>query len=104
MITKEKLKQTGKEVLNALLVIIVVTAAYLIGKHSHKWFDSKEKKNPYSQVYSTNEVSIAVNESNDLLLITKKSGEYVVYSDSVGLAIFKLYASKMYSNINENVK
>lgn len=104
MITKEKLKQTGKEVLNALMVIILVAAAYLIGKRSAKWFEDKKDKNPYSQVYSTNEVSIAVNESNDLLLITKKSGEYVVYSDSVGLAIFKLYASKMYSNINENVK
>ena len=104
MITKEKLKQTGKEVLNALIVLVIVVAAYLIGKYSHKWFEDKKQKNPYSQVYSTNEVSIAVNESNDLLLITKKSGEYVVYSDSVGLAIFKLYANKMYSNINENVK
>ena len=48
------------------------------------------------------EISIAINESDQLLIIDKQTGEYVVYQDSIGKTIFYLYANKMYKSEAEN--
>jgi hypothetical protein len=40
-------------------------------------------------------VSVAVNEKNQLILIDKETGEYQIYSDSVGLNILNVYAKSM---------
>ncbi len=44
------------------------------------------------------DVSVAINESNEVLIIDRASGRFETYSDSVGTSIFKLYAAKMYQN------
>jgi hypothetical protein len=38
------------------------------------------------------QINLALDEHNHLLVIDKKSGNYTVYDDSVGVAIFKMYA------------
>jgi len=43
-----------------------------------------------------NEVKLAIDESNHLLVIHKKDGTYTVYQDSVGYMIFNLYAKNIW--------
>jgi hypothetical protein len=41
------------------------------------------------------EVNIAIDEGNRLILIDNFSGEYIIYSDSVGKSIFNSYANQI---------
>ena len=41
------------------------------------------------------QTSVAINERGELMLINRKSGDYNIYQDSVGEAIFNLYASQI---------
>lgn len=86
------------------LIVVALVAGYFIGNYSHKLTPTPPKQNPYTKIYSLNDISIAVNESNDLLMIEKKTGEYIIYSDSVGNCIFKMYANKIYHQTNTEVK
>jgi len=63
-------------------------------------FRQPTETNPFKNVKYPQTVSVAINESNDMLLMDKTTGEYQIYSDSVGLAIFKLYVNKMYVKAN----
>jgi len=38
------------------------------------------------------EVNLALDEHNHLIVIDKKTGDYTVYDDSIGVSIFKIYA------------
>jgi hypothetical protein len=42
------------------------------------------------------EVKLAIDENNNLLIIRKKDGSYTVYQDSVGYMIFGLYAKNIW--------
>lgn len=46
--------------------------------------------------------SVAIDESDNLIILDKKTGDYSIYSDSVGIAVFNLYAHRMVSNIAQN--
>jgi hypothetical protein len=37
-------------------------------------------------------VNLALDENNHLIVIEKATGNYTIYDDSIGVAIFKLYA------------
>lgn len=96
---KEKIKQ----ILHYSLFILMLGIGIFIGYYSHKLNPTPIlKPNPYFQIYYPKDISIAINEQNDLLLITKKTGEYIIYSDSIGFTIFKMYANKIYKENNES--
>jgi hypothetical protein len=46
------------------------------------------------------EVRIAVDSENKLIIMDRKTGQYIIYSDSVGSAIFKMYAAKIASPVS----
>jgi hypothetical protein len=93
---KEKLIELGKKGLNYVIVGGLVISSFFVGRKSSS-YPPKEIINPYSHAFSPKEISIAVNESNELLLIEKKTGKYIVYSDAIGMSIFKMYTNKIYS-------
>lgn len=54
-------------------------------------------------VQTMKETSIAVNERGELLLINRKSGDFTIYQDSVGLSIFNHYAKEIQAEFkNQN--
>lgn len=55
------------------------------------------KKKSTNTVKKGNEVSVAVNERGEMLIIDRSTGEYNLYQDSVGIFIFNLYANRMQS-------
>ena len=97
---KEKLIEIGKKVSHYALVISLIFFSFYIGRKSSS-YPPKQVENPYSHAFNQKEISIAVNESNELLLIEKKTGKYIVYSNEIGNTIFKMYASRIYAKTNE---
>jgi hypothetical protein len=93
---KEKLIELGKKGLNYVIIGGLVISSFFVGRKSAS-YPPNEVTNPYSHAFSPKEISIAVNESNELLLIEKKTGKYIVYSDAIGMTIFKMYTNKIYS-------
>ena len=48
------------------------------------------------------DVNIAIDETNNLLIIDNESGDYIIYQDSIGHAIFKLYARSIWTQHDES--
>jgi hypothetical protein len=84
---------------------VVIVSAMLVGFGISEALNSY-KKNREKEVSvmpptrSIEHTSIAANERGELLIIDRKSGKFDIYSDSIGTAIFNLYAGRMYANMN----
>ena len=100
-ITKEKVMDLAKPALNAIIIASLATAAFQLGSlyQLSKKSDTKIK-NPYAHAFSPEEISIAVNESNELIMIERATGDYIVYSDQIGQTIFGMYANRIHQEVN----
>ena len=88
-----KLWEFTKKIINYAFLLIVLGTGFYIGKMYTEYFPEEEKDEPTS----SNDVSIAIDDKNRIFIIDKDSGEYQVLSDSVGVTIFKMYASRIYN-------
>ena len=97
-----QVKETSKKILKSVgnvakvvgLVAASSAAGVLYGKYA---FQKKEKpKMQIQPAIRLRDVSIAVNERNEMLIIDRRTGEYLTYQDSVGTAIFGMYAGRLY--------
>jgi hypothetical protein len=96
----EKMKEKVGVLTTALAKIAVILVALILGFVSNEAYHSfTSKKAPEEKIPATKthlETSVAINERNEIIILDRSNGEYVIYSDSVGLMIFNHYASKMY--------
>lgn len=97
----EKMKEKAKVLTNALAKIAVILVALILGFVSNEAYHSFSRKShhPKERIPATKthlETSVAINERNEIIILDRSNGEYIIYSDSVGLMIFNHYASKMY--------
>lgn len=100
---KQKLKNallTTKPFFKKVLAIVIITTAiissFIIGRHYDKIGSVEEEITNVVKV-TKNQVNIAVDENNHLIIIDNKSGDYTIYQDSIGHTIFKLYARNIWS-------
>jgi len=100
-ITREKVMSLVKPTLNVIAAVSLATASFQLGilYQSSKKPNIKQE-NPYAHAYSPEEISIAVNESNELIMIERATGEYIVYSDQIGQTIFGMYANRIHQEVN----
>lgn len=86
---------------NNFMLIVALVLGFGIGYSTYKVQDiyTSAFTNPYTNIKSIGEVSVAVNDDRDILIISKSTGEYQVYSDTVGMTIFKLYAARISNQI-----
>jgi len=98
-VTKENLMPLAKKIGGYVLISLLVILSFYAGRKTSSYppRELAKIKNPYSHAFDKHEISIAVNENNELLLIEKKTGEYVLYSNSIGNTIFEMYANKIYN-------
>jgi hypothetical protein len=103
VMNKEKLMEIGKKTLNYVVVAGLVTASFGIGNYMGKNQSIKKEvaTNPYAHAYSPEEISIAVNESSELIMIERATGKYIVYSDQIGQTIFSMYVSRIKQEGND---
>jgi hypothetical protein len=97
---KEKLMSLAKPALNTIVVASIATAAFQLGSFYQSSKTTEKPTNPYAHAFSPEEISIAVNESNELIMIERATGEYIVYSDQIGQTIFGMYANRIHQEVN----
>jgi hypothetical protein len=103
VMNKEKVIEIGKRVINYVVIAGLVTLSYGVGNHMGKnqVVEKKVEANPYAHAFSPEEISIAVNESSELIMIKRATGEYIVYSDKIGQTIFNMYVNRVKQEGND---
>lgn len=102
---KEQLKQLGKKVLNILIAGLVVGCAFFAGFYiasiKTTLVEAKSQVNQLNDVKTLKDVSVAIDNSDNIIMLNKLDGTYTLYSDSVGTAIFKLYVGKIVKSVEQ---
>lgn len=99
---KEDAARIFKTVATYAVGSAVIVGAVTIGIAYGKHISSKPEK-PTMVIQPSiklKDISVAINERNEMLIIDRRTGEYVTYEDSVGMAIFTTYAGKLYTEKN----
>lgn len=107
---KEKLKkiiEKGKNILKhiTLYAIIIVTcvSSFFIGRYYNKITGNEPKYKIKVTTIKKEEVNLAIDQSNNLIIIDNKTGNYSIYQNSIGQTIFSLYAKNVWGQHNTNV-
>ena len=105
-IEREKVMSLLKPAMNVVILFAVGTAMFRLGiaYQNDKTTKSVKTVNPYAHAYSPEEISIAVNESNELIMIERATGKYIVYSDQIGQTIFGMYANRIHQEVTNGSK
>jgi uncharacterized cupredoxin-like copper-binding protein len=100
-ITKDVLKSNIKHAVSVVVLVAMGTIGFQSGRAYQKYVKVAEKvENPYSHAFSPEEISIAVNESGELIMIERATGKYIVYSDAIGQTIFGMYANRIHQEVS----
>lgn len=93
-----KVKPTLTKVVRYSIITSAIIASFLVGKFVENYKNKKSNTEVVSEVVKIkkSEVNIAIDETNNLIIFDKH-GEYVIYEDSIGHTIFKLYARNIWS-------
>jgi hypothetical protein len=102
-VSKEQFVTTAKRVLSYATIIGALVLGFSVGRYTQNFPPKKEVvSNPYAKAFASDEISIAVNEANELMLVERKTGKYIVYSDEIGMTIFRMYTNRIYQNAKSN--
>lgn len=99
--TRSLIIRSFKPIVNIIILATVSIATFKLGIIYSKSNEANIKQpNPYAHAFSPEEISIAVNESNELIMIERATGKYIVYSDKIGQTIFGMYANRIHQEVN----
>lgn len=76
--------------------VIIVVASFFYGRFYESYNTPEVEKEVVTKVEKEN-VSLAIDESENLIVIDKNTGHYTVYQDSLGHYIFNLYAKSIWA-------
>ena len=79
--------------------ITVIASCLFVGFSAGEIYRAYKKGIEASELPQVQEISVtsvAINDRNELMIFDRYSGKYMLFSDSVGQAIFNQYASKIY--------
>jgi len=91
----EKLKKALKVMLNYSLIILGMSVFFTLGYY-YKDIKSYSTRNK-PQYIKRSEVTIAIDENSNFMIIAKNDGTYTMMEDSIGRAIFDIYAKNIWS-------
>jgi hypothetical protein len=98
---KEKFKLMFTRFMNVIIVSLTLIAGFGLGYYFQ---ELKVKPKAVNETILNREVRIAIDSEDKLILMDRKTGQYVIYSDSVGKIIFKMYATKIAAPVITNTK
>ena len=98
---KEKMKVVIKNLSVYVLYLALIGIGFYIGS---TWTELKMKPIQKTVSVTKKEISIAINESKQLMIIDKVSGSYTTYSDSIGMCIFSMYVSRLSQKVTKDMK
>ena len=93
---KNLITEEFKTVFTRFMNITIVASTLIAGFGLGYYFQElKMKPKAVNETILNKEVRIAVDSENKLIVMDRKTGQYIIYSDSVGKAIFNMYATKI---------
>jgi hypothetical protein len=92
---KEKALKILKVILHYSLVILGMSMFFTLGYYYKDLKSYSVKHKPVT--IRRSEVTLAIDENSDFMIITKNDGTYTLLDDSVGRAIFDIYAKNIWS-------
>ena len=95
----ENIKEKVKSVLKQLSFYTIISISFAAGISIGYYYDyikTSYTKRPQVVSVKKSEIKLAIDENNNLLIIQKSDGTYVLYQDSIGYQIFNIYAKNMY--------
>ena len=110
MVNKEKLKLFWEKIVkfvSHLSKIAIIIAAMFVGFSLGEIYHNYRMKMKSQEMQKTRDqdvTSVAINERGEVMIVDRKTGTYEVFSDSVGLMVFNLYASKIYYTSTKSEK
>lgn len=90
-----KLWENSREILRKIgigILLIVTVAAAFVGGFLYRKETAPKVKGIEMVKIDKSQVNLALDENNHLIVIERATGNYTVYDDSIGVAIFKIYA------------
>jgi predicted P-loop ATPase/GTPase len=100
----DKIKMFFRKPIQYVLFVGALVLGFFVGRLEYKLTESNKQiptENPFNHLHTDKDISIAVDESNKLLLINVNTGTYQVYSDSIGMSIFKMYSHRLFQSAHE---
>lgn len=104
---KEKLRELYirilpfvKQVMLYTIIITVSTLSFIVGLYYNKFFKTEKKPSVEVNVVKNTDVNLAIDQYNNLIIIDNKTGDYVIYQDSIGHTIFTMYAKNIWGQHN----
>lgn len=91
----EKLKKALKVMLNYSLIILGMSVFFTLGYYYKDLKSYSTRSKP--QYIKRSEVTIAIDEHSNFMIIAKNDGTYTLMDDSIGRAIFDIYAKNIWS-------
>lgn len=90
----EQIRSLAKPFLLIVMISSALGIGWIVGYYTNKIVNNYVNQ---KSVRTHETVSVAINEKNQLILIDKETGEYQIYSDSVGLNILNIYVKSIVS-------
>ena len=85
----------GEGVEDGVALGAAITAGFFIGKYYDEVF-SKDKPDAQKLIITQSKnVSVAISQNSELIILDRNTGNIAMFSDTVGINIFKLYANQI---------
>ena len=91
----EKVKNIFKVALNYSLIILGMSVFFTLGYYYKDLKSYSQRTKP--EYIKRSEVTIAIDENSNFMIIAKNDGTYTMMEDSIGRAIFDIYAKNIWS-------
>lgn len=99
----QKVKQFVKHFMFYVVFVLSLTVGFSVGYYYNTL--KEYKKNIYApEVVLKKNVTLAIDEQNNMIIINKTDGSYILYEDSIGLTIFNFYAKNIWGQHNNSSK
>lgn len=97
--TIQKVKLFVKHFMFYVVFVLSLTVGFSVGYYYNTL--KEYKKNIYApEVVLKKNVTLAIDEQNNMIIINKTDGSYVLYEDSIGYTIFNFYAKDIWGQHN----
>lgn len=96
----EKVKVISKQITFYVVIAVTCIASFFIGRYYDKITKKDQKPEIKIETIKKGDVNLAIDQTNNLIIIDTKTGNYTIYEDSVGKTIFSLYAKNVWGQHN----
>jgi hypothetical protein len=99
-IEMKTIAENAKKILKSVTVYSIIglscIASFFVGYYYNKMNNKTPEVKTVVSKIKKQDVNLAIDQNNNLIIIDVKSGDYTIYEDSIGNTIFSLYAKNVW--------